>query len=223
MVSLEENSFKNEVIDFLKDLTIIIIIVFFIRTFIAMPFQINGSSMQDSYYDKGFIIVDRLSYRIWKPDRWDVIVFKPGVSDTKEYFLKRVIGLPWDTIKIETGKVYLKQSGEEEFKILNESYLNASNNGFTFVGTDNTGFHVFEVPEGEYFVMWDNRNHSSDSRSCFGNCVLADHTIQKSAITGKLFLDLGYFDFRTFSFKHPSLWMETYPRFFSSPATYEYQ
>jgi signal peptidase I len=64
MVSLEENSFKNEVIDFLKDLTIIIIIVFFIRTFIAMPFQINGSSMQDSYYDKGFIIVDRLSYRI---------------------------------------------------------------------------------------------------------------------------------------------------------------
>ena len=87
----EELTFTWEVIDFFKDLVVIVLIVLFIRTFLAMPFQINGQSMYSSYYDKEFIIVDRLSYRIWTPKRWDVVVFKPNVSLKKEFFLKRIV------------------------------------------------------------------------------------------------------------------------------------
>ena len=83
----EESTFIDDVKDFAKDLAIIIVIVFFIRFFFAMPFQISGQSMYSSYYDREFIIVDRLSYRIWKPDRWDVVVFRPHVSKTKEFFI----------------------------------------------------------------------------------------------------------------------------------------
>jgi signal peptidase I len=65
----EELTFTGEVIDFFKDLVVIVLIVLFIRTFLAMPFQINGQSMYSSYYDKEFIIVDRLSYRVSTPQR----------------------------------------------------------------------------------------------------------------------------------------------------------
>ncbi|MBT3727246.1 hypothetical protein HOG21_06355 [bacterium] len=60
---------KNEILDFFKDLIVIVVIVLVIRTFLAMPFQINGQSMYSSYYDKEFIIVDRLSYYLSEPDR----------------------------------------------------------------------------------------------------------------------------------------------------------
>ena len=82
---------NSEPILFLKDLLIILLIVLIIRLFIAMPFQISWTSMKDSYYDREFIIVDRISYLFWTPKRWDVIVFRPHVNENKEYFLKRII------------------------------------------------------------------------------------------------------------------------------------
>ena len=97
------DTFNNaiEALDFLKDIIIIVIIVLLIRTFFMMPFKINGQSMYASYYDKEFIIVDRFSYREFpvigqhrEIQRGDVIVFAPGVSEERKYFIKRVIGLP---------------------------------------------------------------------------------------------------------------------------------
>jgi signal peptidase I len=216
------SSFKDEAIDFLKDLAIIIIIVVLVRTFIAMPFQINGQSMYESYYDREFIIVDRFSYLIWNPDRGDVVVFKPHVSDTKEYFLKRIVGLWWDTLKIENGEVFLKKKWESSFTQLDEKYLSKENKWNTSV---NWGKEKQEyiIPEGEYFVMWDNRNHSSDSRVCFSRCDKVPYSIKKPSITWKVFLDFGYFDFRTFSFLHPDLGIDTKPRFFNSPSIYTYE
>lgn len=112
------NQFTKEAFDFLKDIVIILVIVFVIRTFLVMPFQINGQSMYESYYDKEFIIVDRLSYRdiplIGQQraiERGDVVIFTPEVSDDRKYFIKRVIGLPGETLKIEDGRVYLKDAG----------------------------------------------------------------------------------------------------------------
>ncbi|MDF1682896.1 MAG: signal peptidase I [Patescibacteria group bacterium] len=81
-------------LDFFKDLIFIIVVVVVIRSFIAMPFQISGQSMYSSYYDREFIIVDRLTYIFSNPDRGDVIVFKPYVNDKKKYFLKRIIAVP---------------------------------------------------------------------------------------------------------------------------------
>ena len=116
----EVNSTFSEVIMFLRDFVIIIMIVFFIRTFIVTPFQINGQSMDPSYHDKEFILVDKFSYldfahdtvnipenwigqsyltSIWNsipvhigdPIRGDVIVIKPHVDATREHYIKRVI------------------------------------------------------------------------------------------------------------------------------------
>lgn len=215
---------KKEVLDFFKDLIIIVIVVMIIRTFFVMPFQINGQSMYSSYYDKWFIIVDRLSYRLWDVNRWDVIVFKPHVDEEKKYFLKRVIALPWDELKINDGKVYIKTPKDKDFIELKEWYLNDENNGNTFVSTSKA-LHHYTLWKDQYFVMWDNRNHSTDSRECFYSCSInwKNFFISKKDITGKVLIDLGYFNFKSFSFIQPYLWIDTTPRFFESPSSYDYK
>lgn len=214
---------KKEVIDFFKDLIFIIIVVVLVKSFLVMPFQISGQSMYSSYYDKEFIIVDRLSYIIWDSERWDVVVFKPYVDDDKKYFLKRIIGIPWDTVKIEDGKVYLKKQWEKDYKELDEKYLNSENKWFTFVGWSREK-HEYVVWEWQYFVMWDNRNHSTDSRECFSSCAIEwrDNYAKWENITGRVLVDLWYFDFRSFSFMQPNLWIDTKPRFLNSPNSYSY-
>lgn len=225
---MDRQTLKQELIDFIKDLVIIVISVIIIKSFLIEPFQISWPSMFPSYYDKEFIIVDRFSYldipsiKKWKIERWDVIVFKPGVSRDKEYFIKRVIAVWWDTVDIDGGKVYLKKSWEKDFVELDEKYLSNENRWKTFVAWWN---ERFEVPIWEFFVMWDNRNHSNDSRTCFySSCksTLRDAYVTKDNITWKVWLDLGYFNFRTFSFSNPTLNILTYPKWFSSPSEYEY-
>lgn len=225
----ENTSFTQETIAFFKDLAIIILIVLFVRTFLVMPFQINGQSMYESYYNGEFILVDRLSYLdiplIWEirpVRRWDVVVFKPGVSKDRKYFIKRVVGLPGDTIRIQDGKVYLKNIDHPEYVEIRESwYLSDENNGHTYVD-GSSAEHIYVVPQGQYFVMWDNREHSTDSRSCFQNCITRTSYITHNDIVGKVLLDLGYFSFSDFSFTQPEIGISTYPRFFSSPSTYSY-
>lgn len=217
-------SLRNEIFDFLKDLIIIIVIVLIVRTFLILPFQISGQSMYDSYYDREFIIVDRLSYLTYsQPKRGDVIVFNTHI-DGKEYFIKRVIGLPGETLKIQSGSVFVKAVGSEEFVELDETYLSDTNYKSTYVRGDD-GENLYEVPEWGYFVLWDNRNASTDSRACFSSCEFSDKSnyIQKKDITGRVMLDLGYFNFKTFSFTNPNLWIDTRPRWFSSPSSFEYK
>lgn len=117
----EVNSTFSEFITFLRDFIVILMIVFFIRTFVITPFQINGQSMEGSYHDKEFILVDKFSYldfaqdvgdttdsvwnsflNIWQkipihigdPVRGDVVVIKPHVDKIREHYIKRVIALP---------------------------------------------------------------------------------------------------------------------------------
>lgn len=220
----EEKDFIGEVKDFMKDLVIIVILVLLIRTFLAMPFQINGQSMFSSYYDKEFIIVDRLSYRLWEIKRGDVVVFKPHVSHVKEFYLKRVIGLPGETVMIKDGIVSIKKQWSSTFIDLDEPYLNAENNGYTFVN-GMTDEETFTIPQGEYFVLWDNRNHSTDSRQCFASCTYpwSTHYVRDQDITGKVFLDLGYFSFQTMSFFHPEYKIDTTPKFLQSAKEHTYE
>jgi signal peptidase I len=189
-----------------------------------MPFQINGQSMYSSYYDKEFIIVDRLSSHLWDINRWDVIVFKPHVSADKEYFLKRIIGLPGDKIKIENGEVFLKKAWYVNYEKLDEKYLNDENKWYTFVW-GNKAAHNYNLWENQYFVMWDNRNHSTDSRECFSSCSIEwrNNFIWAEDITGHVFLDLWYFNFKHFKFIQPNLWIDTTPRWFNSPSTFNYE
>lgn len=219
----EETTFTGEVLDFLKDLVVIVLIVLFIRTFLAMPFQINWQSMYGSYYDKEFIIVDRLSYRISNPIRGDVVVFKPHVSQMKEFFLKRIIWVPGDTIRIEKGKVSVKITWSKTFEMLDEVYLNEENKGNTYVWWLGER-KEYLVPKNEFFVLWDNRNHSTDSRQCFSYCSNPGVTnfVRLQDLTGKVFLDLWYFNFKSFDFIHPTLGIDTTPKFLNSPKNYDY-
>lgn len=219
----EEISFTDEVVDFFKDLIVIVLIVLFIRTFLAMPFQINGQSMYSSYYDKEFIIVDRLSYRVSNPSRGDVVVFKPHVSQIKEFFLKRIIWVPGDTVRIENGKVSVKKSWSQVFEILDELYLNEENKGNTYVWWLRER-KEYIVPNNEYFVLGDNRNHSTDSRQCFSYCWYpwSSSFIRQQDLTWKVYLDLWYFNFRELDFIHPTLGIGTKPKFLNSPKNYDY-
>ncbi len=217
-------SFKAEVIDFIRDLVIIIWVVLLVRTFIILPFQISGQSMYDSYYDREFIIVDRFSYNfLHEPKRWDVIVFNTHI-EWKEYFIKRIIGTPWDTLKISSGSVFLKTVWSDTFVQLDEKYLSTTNYNATYVRWD-VSEKNYTVPEWSYFVMWDNRNASTDSRACFSSCELNGKTnfIARKDITGKVFIDLGYFNFKTFSYVNPDLWIETKPKWFQSPSEFDYK
>jgi signal peptidase I len=87
-------------------------------------------------------------------------------STGPEYFVKRIIGIPGDTIHIENGRVYLKKPGETDFKELDEPYLNEENRYHTYYQKA-SGYDDFTVPKGYYFALGDNRNHSNDSRQWF--------------------------------------------------------
>ena len=228
---------KKEILDFIKDLVIIILVVVFIRTFIAEPFQISWWSMNPSYYDKEFIIVDRFSYldipyiKKWVVKRGDVVVLKPHVDTEKEFFLKRIIGLPGETLKIKDWEVYIKKVWAKDFVKLNEKYLNKENKWHTKIG-NLTKETIYKIPKWKYFVMWDNRNHSSDSRTCFSfSCIWTsrDSFIEKKDIVWKVLIDLWYFNFKKLNFTNPwnhyseTKWIDTYPRFLNHPSSFNYE
>lgn len=127
-----------------------LVIVLPVRYFIFQPFLVQGSSMEPNFYRGDYLIVDELSYRIREPKRGEVIVFKyPG--NPRLRFIKRIIGLPGEDIKIENGQILING------KILDESnYLSKE--------TITDGFFRIKLKENEYFVLGDNRMASSDSR-----------------------------------------------------------
>lgn len=201
----------KETIAFFRDLIIIVAIVIFIRNFIASPFRISGDSMEGNYHNKEYILVDQFSYanfglfRVGDPVRGDVVILRPHATQGKEYYIKRVIGLPGDKLEFRDGEIYVTPAGKTDAAKLDEAYLSAFNRGRTFLPND-VRTSVFTVPEGQYFVMGDNRNNSSDSRSCFRSCSngAVGHYLHRSDVVGKVFLALGYFKiFETFSLVRP--------------------
>jgi signal peptidase I len=152
-----------------------------------------------------------------------VVVFKPHVSQMKEFFLKRIIWVPGDTVRIEKGIVSIKTTDSKIFEILDEVYLNEENKGNTYVwGLGERKEYL--VPDNEYLVLWDNRNHSTDSRQCFSSCSYpwSSSFVRQQDLTGKVLLDLWYFNFKSFDFIHPTLGIDTTPRFLNSPKNYDY-
>lgn len=181
------------------NLVIIVILVFVIQKWIIAPFDVSGSSMcntlnlvneecQSGYGEK--IIINEALYVLGEPERGDIVVFRSPQDDEEKYFIKRIIGLPGDTVEIRNGQVYISKEGSDEQIQLEEPYLSEENKGRTeaFLG----GFSVFEVPAGQYFVLGDNRRASRDSRSCFLNSISLSCKdmpekayIDKNAIRGK--------------------------------------
>lgn len=220
----EEKSWMRELIEFIRDVVIIFVVVMWIRTFIWAPFQISGSSMEASYHDREFIIVDKLSYVIWAPTRWDVVIFRPHAQNGKEFYIKRVVWIPGDSIKFSDWDVFVKKSWNDKYIKLNEDYLSPMNKWRTFL-PENVKETEFVVPDKEYFLMWDNRNNSSDSRHCFMSCSIdwSSHYIKQSDVLGKVFLDFGYFNiFQDWTLRIWSLKWVTPPRYLGTPRTWDY-
>lgn len=160
------------------------------------------------------------------PIRGDVVILRPHASNGKEYYIKRVVGIHGDTIRFSSGNVLLKQSGKTNFVQLSEVYLSIANNGKTFLPID-VKETEFTVPEGQYFVMGDNRTNSSDSRACFQSCSISGstHFVSRLNVVGKLFVDFGYINiFREGGSIATGIWTWTHnPRFLSTPKDWIYK
>lgn len=147
------NSVGSYIKEVIKFVVIAAIIVIPIRAYVAQPFIVDGWSMFPTFKNGQYLIVDEISYNLGGPSRGDVIVFKYP-KDTSKYFIKRVIGLPGETLTIKNGVVTIKNDEHPKGVTLDEKYiLNDSSEEFkTTLGPK------------EYFVMGDNRVASSDSR-----------------------------------------------------------
>jgi signal peptidase I len=142
-------------LDILEVVVFAVGIFFFIYLLIMRPHKISGQSMMPNFQDAEYLLTEKVTYYTRNPERGDVVVFMPPVSTTDEY-IKRVIGLPGELVLLKDSHVYIND------KLLNEPYLKDSvvTTGGSFLGDDKE----YKVPDGQYFVMGDNRPNSSDSR-----------------------------------------------------------
>jgi len=150
---------------------IAIAIVIPIRIFIAQPFIVSGSSMIPTFEDGQYLIIDEISYRLNDPQRDDVVVFRYP-NDTKKFFIKRIIGLPNETVDIKGKEITITNAEYPSGFVLDQSYIKNTAENNTYL----------ELKKDEYFVMGDNRSASSDSRY-WG-------AVPKKLLMGKVFLRL---------------------------------
>lgn len=152
-ISVEVVAFVWEVC---KIVLISLAIIIPIRYYLVQPFFVNGHSMDPNFHDKDYILVDKLGYRLNPPKRGDVIVLKYP-EDPSEYFIKRIIGLPGETITVKNNTVTIFNKQNPDGFVLDEhTYLPS--------GITTPGDLTYRLDDKDYFVMGDNRPNSSDSR-----------------------------------------------------------
>lgn len=168
-----EDNFFSEIVRFAL---IAFIIVVPLRIFIAQPFIVKGASMLPTFEGGQYLIVDQLSYDFQQPERGEIIIFRhPDASTT--FLIKRIIGLPGETVEIDGSLIRIVNSEHPEGFIVDEPYV--ANPSIT------SGPDSFVLAQDEYFVLGDNRSASSDSRA-FG-------ALQEKFIIGRAFLRLWPF------------------------------
>lgn len=146
-----------EVWDIIKFLAPVVIIVFVVRTFVAQPFIVDGESMSPNFHTGHYLIINEISYRFKDPARGDVVVLRYPL-DPKRFFLKRIVGMPGDTVTLKDGKVVITNEKYPGGVILEEPYEQQ-------VTYPAGPYKDVTLKDGEYFAMGDNRAGSSDSRS----------------------------------------------------------
>jgi signal peptidase I len=168
----DEQKTENPFWDILRFALIAIVIVLPVRWYIAQPFIVSGASMETTFHNNEYLIVDQFTYHFRAPERGEVIIFRYPNDPTK-YFIKRVIGLPGETVSIEENSVRIINQDNPEGVILDEPYI---------ADAITTGDQSVTLGKEEYFVMGDNREHSSDSRT-WG-------TLSEGEIVGRAWLRL---------------------------------
>lgn len=142
--------FKKELFDILKTVIIAVVVAFVITNFVIVNAVVPTGSMKNTIMPQDRLIAFRLSYLFSEPQRGDIVVFK-APDDESTLYVKRIIGLPGETINIVDGKVYINDS----LAPIEDSYIMEKMEG---------DFGPYTVPEDSYFMMGDNRNDSQDSR-----------------------------------------------------------
>lgn len=157
--------------EILKVILISLAIIIPVRYFLVQPFFVNGASMEESFHDGDYILIDEISYRFREPLRGDIVVFRYP-NDHTQFFVKRVIGLPGETVVIRDNTVTIYSKEKPQGFVLDESdYLDPKQ--------ETRGSIRMVLDDNEYFVLGDNRLHSSDSRY-WG-------AVNRSFITGRVF------------------------------------
>jgi len=159
-------------VEVLKVIGIVVVAAVAIRYFLFQPFVVEGSSMEPNYHHGEYLFIEKISYRLHEPKRGDVIVFKYPNNPNINY-IKRIVGLPNETVRIEDGIVLI------DGRVLDESYLD--DNAKTYIHGNPNGTFEITVPSDKYLVLGDNREHSSDSRD--GWLLPKNFIVGRSAVT----------------------------------------
>ena len=162
--------FKSFLLEFGEVIITALLIVLPIRMFVISPYFVKGQSMEPNFHNNDYLLVDKLSYRFTEPKRGEVIVFK--APDGASYYIKRIIGLPGETIEINNNSIVVFNKEFPEGLKLNEEYLPADDLTLNNI--------TIKLRENEYFVLGDNREASFDSRS-WGN-------LERNKIIGKVWV-----------------------------------
>jgi len=163
---MEENNVWREVFGWIRDIGIAVILVLLIFNFVGQKTNVVGKSMEPTLFDGDQLVIDKLSYRFGDVERFDIIVFP---YEPKLYYIKRVIGLPGEEIRIENGQVLVNN------EVIDDEF------GFDIIREYGNNLPLV-VPENEFFVMGDNRNKSSDSRYTDVGTIYEEDIIGKAIV-----------------------------------------
>lgn len=166
---MEERSIWRELISWVLYLVVIVGLSFLIITFVGQRSRVDGQSMETTLHDGDNLIVDKITYRFRDPKRFEIVVF-PYQYRENTFYIKRIIGLPGETVQVKDGYVYI--DGEQ----LEEHY---GNEQMTDPGI---AAEPITLGEDEYFVLGDNRNHSADSREASVGVIHKDDLIGRAWI-----------------------------------------
>lgn len=150
----EAESREHPILEIIRFSIIALIIVIPIRMFIAQPFIVSGASMETTFSNNQYLIVDQLSYQFDTPERGDVVIFRYP-QDLSKFFIKRVIGVPGDTVTIDGDQVRVSNDANPDGIVLDEPYVQSMSS---------RSYSQEVLGPREYFVLGDNRDESSDSR-----------------------------------------------------------
>lgn len=157
----------RELFGWIVYIAIVVGLTYLIITYVGQRTRVDGSSMNPTLTDGDNLIVDKISYRFHDPERYDIIVF-PWSEEEKIYYIKRIIGLPGETVQVKDGEVYI--NGER----LGEHY------GAEVMESAGIAENPIVLGDDEYFLLGDNRNHSSDSRDPSVGIVSRDRLMGKA-------------------------------------------
>ena len=163
----QKRSFKREVFSWIECIVVTILLTEFILNFVIINANIPSGSMENTIMTNDKLIALRTSYWFNDPKRGDIIIFKYPDDET-EWFIKRVIALPGETVLVKDGKVYINGSK----KALSEPYIKEE---------PVEDFGPYKVPKHGYFVMGDNRNNSNDAREWETHYVSRDEVLGKAS------------------------------------------